>query len=555
MVISPAVLYAAIQEDVKSYLDSEDASCLDDFNYSNLTQPRVRSVAIDRLASSIVKKFEPVEKDTARSDKAIALFLESNERCRSFKLDTSNPLIAEMRLRAFRELKQLDWDSLLSDLSVGSGASVQSQGMNSSFEKFFTNRLTTTSVELYKEYHRILSASPIWGLAEEYRLVRLQKGAVVVVNGSSLSTVPKNSDIDRTIATEPSLNMMFQKALGEQINRSLKVHYGYSKALQPERNRRMACKGSLDGSYCTIDLSSASDTISMNLIEAVLPADWVSAIKDCRSPVTRIDGQDVELYMVSSMGNGFTFQLMTYIFSLMLRCIAIRANRPFEPYNLERGFGVFGDDIIVPHDIYSETINALIELGFIPNEDKSFSMGYFRESCGGDFYKGRNVRGVYCKRLRTLQDRYSLINRLNRWSAIHGVPLVKTIQLLLPSRWTGDPVPLNESDTAGIKVPVWLLHRPKPWYFAWTPKRKVLRLLDRHGNLNKHGLRNPFGYLLSAVAGWVDNGCIDRKVDHPRYSRVKRLTANWASEADLREYGVALSDWEIYTYVNLTGLA
>jgi hypothetical protein len=214
---------------------------------------------------------------------------------------------------------------------------------------------------------------------------------------------------------------------------------------------------------------------------------------------------------------------------------------------------VFGDDIIVPTDLYEETLQALSALGFIPNTDKSFGAGPFRESCGADWFNGKSVRGVYCKHLRSAQDRYSLINRLNRWSAMWKIPLLHTVQLLLPKEWKTSVVPTDEDDTAGLKVPMFMLDTWRPTYYAYKPRLKGVRLFTRKDIL-KSCFDNPFGLILAASSGWVRSDRVSRRSRKPVYSRVKLTCPYWARKQDLAYYGVSFADWEVITYINLTGL-
>jgi hypothetical protein len=453
-----------------------------------------------------------------------------------------------MRYIAYRDLPGIDWGVLLANMRFGPGASVLSQGRNSFFEKFFVNPLTTTDSALYNEYRKHMRLRPSW-LSAELARVRIQGGEPFrLVTGSNLSTVPKTSSIDRTICTEPSLNMMFQLCLGDAFNRALSIHYGYDPALQPDRNREMSRRGSLGGNQCTIDLKSASDTISFKLCEYVLPHDWFSAILDCRSPVTLIDGAPQDLHMVSSMGNGFTFPLQTYLFSLMIRALCTIHSRKFNRFDHVNDFGVFGDDLVVPQVLYSNVLSGLSELGFTPNNDKSFGTGSFRESCGSDWYDGVNVRGVYARSASQLTERFSLINRLNRWSTTNKTLLCNTISELLPTNWRTFSVPPDEGDTAGIKVPSFMFKGP--FYTAFSVKRKVFSILRKERL--RAGWDNPVGFILAASAGALRSDGLDRRQDPTRYVKIRAFTPNWDRRLDLDRYGIGFADWENTTWLNLT---
>ncbi|DAD50191.1 TPA_asm: RNA-directed RNA polymerase [ssRNA phage Gerhypos.3_27] len=543
----PDVLYLHAVSDISRYREKSGMSPVPDLNEPFCSYEDALSKS---LLSSIVKKFEPLTPDHDREEKAKLLFLSCNEGCKNVQL-TDLDLVRQMRYLAYRELPALDWDRVLDNSRHGPGASVNSHGWNSSFEKFFVNQYTTTSGALYFEYFRYLKRYPSWRNAEFQRIALHDGTPFEVVACSNLSTVPKNDSIDRTICTEPALNMLFQLGLGEELNKVLRRRYEYDPALQPDRNRGMACSGSNGSPHCTIDLSSASDTISLELCHAILPSDWYAAILDCRSPRTRVDGNIVPLYMVSSMGNGFTFPLQTYIFSLMIRALCMINNREWTPYS-KLEFGVFGDDIIVPQDLFEITMKGLVSLGFQPNLRKSFGSGLFRESCGTDWYSGRDVRGVYCRRLTTLPDRLSLANRLLRWSARHCVSVTNTIQYLLPSDWSRFTVPSDMPDTSGLKVPFCLSNRRNFKYQAFLPKRKVFRALRQDGNfLRTHD--NPMGFLICAGSGLLRSDGLDRRQGLTRYQKTYMHSPFWDRRVDLMRYGISFADWETLCWINLTG--
>jgi len=60
---------------------------------------------------------------------------------------------------------------------------------------------------------------------------------------------------------------------------------------------------------------------------------------------------------------------------------------------------VFGDDIIVPNDVYPVLTSLLAECQLKVNTSKSFHSGKFRESCGMDAYDGEDVTPAYFRQL------------------------------------------------------------------------------------------------------------------------------------------------------------
>jgi len=203
------------------------------------------------------------------------------------------------------------------------------------------------------------------------------------VRGNRFTTVDKDAQKDRGICIEPSGNIFLQLAVGDVLKRRLK-RAGVDLLRAQPIHQSMAREASRTGSHATIDLSSASDTVAMLLVKYLLPNGWFELLSTLRSPFTRLDGKWVRLEKFSSMGNGYTFELETLIFaSLAYACGS-------GSFGVD--FSVFGDDIIVPTEASSDLLALLRYCGFVPNPDKTYVAGYFRESCGGDFFNGEPVR-------------------------------------------------------------------------------------------------------------------------------------------------------------------
>lgn len=217
------------------------------------------------------------------------------------------------------------------------------------------------------------------------------------VRGNRFTTVPKDSVKDRGIAIEPSLNVYTQLAYGSLIKSRLKSNVGVDLRVAQDIHRLVACEASIRGTLATIDLSSASDTVSTQLVKLLLPTPWFQVLNGLRSTHTLLPGGKwARLEKFSSMGNGFTFELETIVFlSLVFSVMALEGHIPIEGENLF----VFGDDIIVPSSSFGSVSAVLSYFGFQLNKQKSFWAGDFRESCGGDFFRGRAVRPFYLEEL------------------------------------------------------------------------------------------------------------------------------------------------------------
>lgn len=229
------------------------------------------------------------------------------------------------------------------------------------------------------------------------------------VEGNVMFTVPKNSDIDRCACKEPDLNMFLQKMLGNQIRNLLK-RKGVDLNDQ-SINRELARRGSIDGSLMTVDLSAASDSLTVEFVRRTVPTDWFFYMNLARSEKTEIDGLLHTNEMFSSMGNGFTFELESLLFYAIARSVAY-----FGGY---RGkISVYGDDIIAPSPMADDLVSALEFCGFRTNPDKSFWDGPFRESCGAHWHGGQDISPFYIRGpFRSISDLILTLNQLTAWAS------------------------------------------------------------------------------------------------------------------------------------------
>lgn len=224
------------------------------------------------------------------------------------------------------------------------------------------------------------------------------------VPGNRFTTVDKDATKDRGICIEPLGNLWLQLGYGGYMKGRLSqvgLEVGVSPfASDPPHlwrrsswvdgqtvHQELARIGSLSRYWATIDLSNASDTVALELVREVLPHDWFDLLYAARCPRTLIDERWVLLNKFSSMGNGYTFELETLVFACLI----------YAATGLKVGaeFKVYGDDIIVPTEHAATVLRVLKEFGFSPNERKTFTDGPFRESCGGDFFSGIDVRPSY----------------------------------------------------------------------------------------------------------------------------------------------------------------
>lgn len=554
--------YAAVFQ----YLQ-DDLPKTDNILTSDMTLPEARSLW---LRKSFLKKFEGVKNEDADS-KALELFLQSNARCKSFAFNPEK-LFQEEVIGEVKHLfdqffysgpcLEMDLLRISEGFMTGPGAS-QGAVADNFYTKLFDSNLTSTSERLYRDYRCSIARWPVWLNAEN---ARMDHHGSRIVEGNRLSFVPKTSEISRTICTEPNLNMLFQKGIGAIMEHQLKRRWKISMTYQQGWNRWLARRGSVDGSFGTIDLSSASDSVSLNLLREIMPPYALRWLELSRSPMTLLpDGSKVELHMVSSMGNAFTFPLQTMLFaSVVVACYRVmgflgRTQDPPSCSSELASFGVFGDDIIVRKDSYDYVADALRLFGFVVNDDKSFNVGYFRESCGGDYWHGHDIRGVYLKNLDTSADVYSIINRLVRWSAQSGILLYRTINYL-KGLVEFLPVPPEAGDAEGIKVPYapaslprspetggviyrYLSSRPMSFALPETPDKA--RYYPSTTGKRREILFNPDGLLTSVVGGFIRNGRVMARSTHNRFKVRRRATSSWGSTDAAGSLNSRGHDWKV----------
>jgi hypothetical protein len=254
-----------------------------------------------------------------------------------------------------------------------------------------------------------------------------------------ITLVPKSWKTFRTIAKEATHSLPFQLSLDGFLKGKLR-RWGIDLSSQ-HKNQEMARLGSIDGSFATIDLEMASDTLSLNAVALLLPPEWYSLFVSFRSSCFSAPWGSGDYAKFSSMGNGYTFTLETLIFTAACRAVG------------SRQYAVYGDDIAIESVHTTSVVRLLKFLGFRTNDAKSFSNpdSRFRESCGCDYYKGVLVTPFYLRECPKETDRAGLSHVLNGLVSCVGVPgpmwdwcasEVKRLNLRL--------VPWNEDSRSGV---------------------------------------------------------------------------------------------------------
>jgi hypothetical protein len=368
------------------------------------------SFADDYLVSKFLSKYPDFShEDLDPKERAIESFFKYEDACKATNRkivelceDPSkrDPTMWGILLLARRKIAQVlgkpDLDAIASGFGWGPGATTSSTGSHTSAYIKFSKRLDVTSNALMMGWCCVNSI-PSWVNCQLQTDSFPGVSAMVLptafntVRGNEIVFVPKNAKTHRVIAKEPHVNSFLQKGFGRMIRKRLRMVAGVDLKDQT-RNQRLAKEGSETGRLATIDLSGASDTISTELVRFLLPKQWFSLLDQIRSKsgYLREKGYWVHYHKFSSMGNACTFELESLIFWALCKA-------SLEVQGQEQTLSVYGDDLIIPTVHYEFVAKVIDYVGFTVNQDKSFHSGPFRESCGKDYFLGRDVRPIFLK--------------------------------------------------------------------------------------------------------------------------------------------------------------
>jgi len=430
-----------------------------DFVSSNTSESRTASLVINKMAA----KFEEPrsDADSSRRNDAWDRWIAFDESLAPEGL--LGPGWAKARLLIHEYLR----DFRVGDLTFTNGSSFEPLGSRTSIACKLTSSWTITAdcFDLFAKYsfwHRALKHAVkkrfkcycterqwdvravnrmLWKRYKTKDVPAFQIYAfklfcvVTFVHGNRYSTVPKNNLKDRSICLEPLCNMLVQRAVGLGIRRCLKRHVGIDLDHLADVHRSRIS----DPKVATIDLSDCSDAISLKLVRYLFPSRVLGLILASRSDMTL--GPDDNFYVVnkvSSMGNGFTFDLMSLILTALTRVYDATST-------------VFGDDIICQNQVAPDVIADLIRAGFVVNQKKTNVNSTYRESCGANYIDEVGYVTTFDFRwIKTPHDLVVACNKVAILAANYGEPfetLRSEIWSYVPSTLLGAAVPRHAVHT------------------------------------------------------------------------------------------------------------
>jgi hypothetical protein len=227
-----------------------------------------------------------------------------------------------------------------------------------------------------------------------------------------VTLVPKTLKTPRIIAIEPTAMQYAQQGILEAIEKAIEANDNAKSFIQWKSsvpNQELARLGSLYGDLATLDLSEASDRVSNQHVRVMLRnhphlMEAVDASRSRKAVLPMHDGKKIiRLAKFASMGSALCFPMESFVFmTVIFLGIERELRRPLTLNDVQSFKGqvrTYGDDIIVPVRYVRSVVSELETFGFKVNASKSYWSGYFRESCGKDYYKGEDVSVVRVRRV------------------------------------------------------------------------------------------------------------------------------------------------------------
>lgn len=361
------------------------------------------------------------------------------------------------------------------------------------------------------------------------------------VRGNRITTVPKNSKTNRTIAVEPHVNAYLQRGVGLYLRDKLLEIFRIDLRDQAN-NQKAALAASIDGEYVTVDLAAASDTVSIEIVRRLLPDHWITLLEALRSEWYNRDGQWFQYRKHSSMGNGYTFELESIIFTSLVYAV-------YTYLGIDKRYYVYGDDIIVHKSAYPLLLEVLTFAGFSINESKTHSRGYFRESCGCDAFHGTDVTPFYFKKGDDVVQVITFANWLQTTALPFSITkLWKYLYFSVPKAWANKGPRNGEGvhfyvDPYLIPDSLVRINKYGRWVYRYTSV--IFRPVKRSVDDSYEHLRASLKLLdmMNPDAGVTYNMRLHRSVlsdDFPSYNRqsVGRRKGSW-----FRKSVVLWGDW------------
>lgn len=388
-----------------------------------------------------LKRFSPAKADILLKDTYDAFF-KINERCNRWSHDTSPEYPAG---GAPKGVFTGTWAATPADRKRPTGTSSQCWYLESSLSDILSKMLKTFQREYDKAFDSFSNGSsqqgkplikklkafaanqPYWqhqlyplgtpggGAALDYEQVcrrstrsyentnywygKTHSSVLAIRYSVKPQSVPKSYKNGRIIAMEHAyIGAKLQPVREAMVQALSSSVYKTRFVVEDQTENEELCRiGSIDGSYATIDLTGASDSLSKALIHRILPIVITRITSKYLPRYLKADGGEVRNGIYACSGNPITFITL----GCVCLAICILAEQMYTALTGEKvkPSHVFGDDCCVDSRIYDLVCDIMSRLGLVVNLSKSYTVNStYRESCGSEYTQGYDLRSVYWPR-------------------------------------------------------------------------------------------------------------------------------------------------------------
>jgi len=371
-----------------------------------LDDPSVDAIqAIRQLTLMFGKVLLPCS--NARQEKAFSDFIQCEQDVRD-----SDRNLSSATLRDFERIGSMLFGDVLAELDreVYAGDIIPKHGPGATADKlkgnlkFMQSEWTERLEGIFPAMENVIPSARYRQHLDKVRF--LDPGAERPVK---VVAVPKTLKTPRIIAIEPTCMQYMQQGLlerfvilleSEKVGRNNRPNLvqgmvGFSSQIP---NQEMAKEGSHNCELATLDLSEASDRVSLLLVHRLLLnyGNLLEAVLATRSTRADVPGHGViPLAKFASMGSAMTFPMEEIVFlTIIFHGIESQLGRRLRRSDIKKlrsKVRVYGDDIIIPVEYVQCVVRSLELFGSKVNHKKSYWTGKFRESCGKEYYDGHEV--------------------------------------------------------------------------------------------------------------------------------------------------------------------
>jgi hypothetical protein len=355
---------------------------------SLLEQPNIDSIFFLRqllLINGKVVKHPSKEEE----EKAVRGFEERQQSLRGCFIPKDHPVLNLACAIIGRTLSRLD----LTDIIPRHGPGVVHEGLDRD-EKWDFRYWPLQANRFYPFYE--------YGV-QSLEHLRTKSNNVVFLNRfiTKVCLVPKDFRGPRLISAEMSAMQYLQQGQMRAMMSYIESHplLRLSIRLQDQTFNQYAAWKSWENDSFTLDLSDASDTVSLPLVWFLFSRvpQLRRLLCSTRSYGATFNGRIIRLSAFAPMGSATCFPVETLVFwaitlaSLHLHRYGnrLRGNRALSELCTE--VRVFGDDIIAPQMCRETLVSTLLSVRCKPNMDKTCWATPFRESCGTEWFRGISV--------------------------------------------------------------------------------------------------------------------------------------------------------------------